>query len=421
MKQTKMMMHMALCLLVLMGALVLNDSVFAADNISIYDKIPLKILTRTTTGTAVYLNETFEPAHGGFVLYKTSDLFNEALEKHQINLKSFVKGKGNFFAFDKGVFANGKPLIQSDGELYCMVANDYEGSLGQLIVHDAKGVFVYEYLQRIGVDGHYLIELAKGLPKLSQLPYEDDLIWVSRQSPYPVNNPLDLGSLDKNGIRSTKAMNAQKEIIAPLKALFDKAKSSAQINLQVVSAHRGVALQQVLFTNKSNSLRKQGVKNPELIAQKSVNPPGFSEHHTGFAVDVLTTSITTTKGFYNSKAANWLEKNAHLYGFVVRYPEGKTPVTGIIHEPWHLRYVGKMLAPVLVQEKLTLDEWMIQSQKGKIYKDQKGQWHYFAVYSKKNPVAMFLQPEKFKSVVRYMVSADLEGLDFIINVEEGAK
>ncbi len=420
MKQ-KTIIHIALCLLVLMSAIVLSDSAFAAENTSNYDKIPLKVLTRTTTGTAVYLNETFQPAHDGFVLFKASDLFKEALDKHQINLKSFVKGKGSFYAFDKGVFANGKPLIQSDGELYCMVANDYQGSLGQLIVHDAKGVFVYEYLQRIGIDGHYLIELAKGLPKLSGLAYEDNLIWVSRQSPYPVNNVLDLGSLDKNGIRSTKAMNAQKEVIAPLKALFEKAKSSAQINLLVVSAQRSVALQQVLFTNKSNTLRKQGVKDPDSIAQKSVNPPGFSEHHTGFAVDVLSTTITTTQGFYNSKPANWLEKNAHLYGFVVRYPEGKTPVTGIIHEPWHLRYVGKTLASVLVQEKLTLDEWMIQSQKGKIYQDQKGQWHYFLVYPKKNPVAMFLQPEKFKSVVRYMINADLEGLDFILNVEEGAK
>jgi D-alanyl-D-alanine carboxypeptidase len=56
---------------------------------------------------------------------------------------------------------------------------------------------------------------------------------------------------------------------------------------------------------------------------------------------------------------DWLSANASKYGFILRYPEGKSDITGYIFEPWHFRYVGKDLAEKLYQngEWITLEEY----------------------------------------------------------------
>ena len=74
--------------------------------------------------------------------------------------------------------------------------------------------------------------------------------------------------------------------------------------------------------------------------------PGHSEHQTGLAVDVVACASTCTShdGFRGTPQAQWLVDNAWLFGFVVRYEEGFTDVTGYSWEPWHLRYIGEELA-----------------------------------------------------------------------------
>jgi zinc D-Ala-D-Ala carboxypeptidase len=74
--------------------------------------------------------------------------------------------------------------------------------------------------------------------------------------------------------------------------------------------------------------------------------PGYSEHQTGLAIDF----VGTTGGcglaacFADTNAGTWLAQNAYKWGFILRYPEGKTAVTGYEFEPWHYRYVGVDLA-----------------------------------------------------------------------------
>lgn len=59
----------------------------------------------------------------------------------------------------------------------------------------------------------------------------------------------------------------------------------------------------------------------------------------------------------------WLDKNACKYGFIKRYPEDKTQITGINKEPWHYRYVGKKAAGIMKKENLCLEEYL-EIQKG---------------------------------------------------------
>ena len=87
--------------------------------------------------------------------------------------------------------------------------------------------------------------------------------------------------------------------------------------------------------------------------------PGYSEHQTGLALDVSTTQLGCRIGSFGaSKAAKWIAANAWQYGFIVRYPPGKTQITGYVWEPWHLRYVGIELATDMKANKIsTLEEF----------------------------------------------------------------
>ncbi|MEL4106644.1 D-alanyl-D-alanine carboxypeptidase family protein [Oscillospiraceae bacterium WX1] len=84
--------------------------------------------------------------------------------------------------------------------------------------------------------------------------------------------------------------------------------------------------------------------------------PGYSEHQTGLAVDVIrsNTALTSTSTY------KWYVKNAYKYGFIIRYPDGKESVTGYSFEPWHLRYVGVKLATAVYKSGLTFDEYYAQ-------------------------------------------------------------
>ena len=81
--------------------------------------------------------------------------------------------------------------------------------------------------------------------------------------------------------------------------------------------------------------------------------PGYSEHQTGLAFDVIGTDGQLVE---DSSAAQWLLDHAPDYGFVVRYPRGKESVTGYMHEEWHLRYIGKE-AKDIAASGLTLEEY----------------------------------------------------------------
>ncbi len=82
-----------------------------------------------------------------------------------------------------------------------------------------------------------------------------------------------------------------------------------------------------------------------------------SEHEMGLAVDVSTSEGYPPEDFYETREGIFLRDNAHKYGFILRYPEGKEDITGINYESWHYRYVGPELAQKLYEEDLALEEY----------------------------------------------------------------
>ncbi len=85
-----------------------------------------------------------------------------------------------------------------------------------------------------------------------------------------------------------------------------------------------------------------------------VSKPGFSEHQTGFSIDVASRD---TSIFVESDEYDWMMENAYLYGFILRYPKSKEEITGYKCEAWHYRYVGKEIAKYIHEHNITYDEY----------------------------------------------------------------
>ena len=110
---------------------------------------------------------------------------------------------------------------------------------------------------------------------------------------------------------------------------------SQGINLMAISGYRSIASQKELFDSQ---IQRKG---SEAAAAEYSAPPGHSEHHTGYAVDIADASQPATDlkhSFENTPAYQWLLANAYMYGFEQSFP--KNNAQGVSFEPWHWRYIS---------------------------------------------------------------------------------
>jgi zinc D-Ala-D-Ala carboxypeptidase len=105
------------------------------------------------------------------------------------------------------------------------------------------------------------------------------------------------------------------------------------------SGYRSYDTQKIVHARQVANL---GLKAGEALAAR----PGYSEHQTGLAADVSAfgQGCVIQVCFAKTKAGKWLSANAWQYGFILRYPDGQTKITGYQFEPWHFRFVGVQLA-----------------------------------------------------------------------------
>ena len=143
----------------------------------------------------------------------------------------------------------------------------------------------------------------------------------------------------------------RKEAANALEQMFQAAAKDG-IQLYASSGYRSYGRQQALFENEI-------VQAGEEKASEVVAIPGNSEHQTGLAMDITSESvqIALSEEFRDMEEGQWLKNNAHLYGFILRYPKGKENITGFSYEPWHFRYVGKKASEVIFKHNWTLEEY----------------------------------------------------------------
>ncbi|MFT3951142.1 MAG: M15 family metallopeptidase [Oscillospiraceae bacterium] len=133
------------------------------------------------------------------------------------------------------------------------------------------------------------------------------------------------------------------------------------VRLSVVSAYRSFKYQAELFERSIRTRMADGMNAEEAVCDtaKCLAVAGASEHNAGLAADLMGEKDTDVdERFAQTKEFDWLKKNAHKFGFVLRYPEGAEAVTGYVYEPWHFRYVGRHDACRMKKSGKCLEEYL---------------------------------------------------------------
>ncbi len=176
------------------------------------------------------------------------------------------------------------------------------------------------------------------------------LLLVNRTHPLPDGwqDQLDLTELD-NG------QSVDSRIYPSLQSMFDAMRKDGVYPV-VASGFRTTEKQQSLMNEKIASFESQGysAEKAKKEAETWVAIPGTSEHQLGSAVDINADGIHSA-GY---QVYEWLDRHAHEYGFIRRYPEDKTEITGISNEPWHYRYVGEEAAAEIHRRGICLEEYL---------------------------------------------------------------
>lgn len=166
--------------------------------------------------------------------------------------------------------------------------------------------------------------------------------------------PKDLQTANPRIKGGSQYQELRKPVAKAFKRLSDAAGEKG-LTIKLVSAYRPYSYQKHLF-------EKYVDKDGRYQAEQYSAEPGHSEHQTGLAADVSSPSVNynLVQAYGTTEEGKWLAKNAHKYGFIIRFLKGKEKITGYDYEPWHIRYVGKAAAKEIYKQKLTLEEYLEQ-------------------------------------------------------------
>ena len=191
-------------------------------------------------------------------------------------------------------------------------------------------------------------------------PSEKDygtLILVNPWNYIPEDYSMELEAVQGNYKMDIKAAESAKNLLAAAK--------EAGFNMQLCSAYRTVEKSAELYKRKVNQYIGYGYseEDAKVEAAKWVAPPGTSEHHTGLAMDLVSSDYW---GYYSDlehdyekfDSFKWMYEHCAEFGFILRYPKDKQDITGITYEPWHYRYVGVEAATYIMENGLCLEEYL---------------------------------------------------------------
>ena len=167
------------------------------------------------------------------------------------------------------------------------------------------------------------------------------VLLCNRNNPVPADYELKLASIDGFQFDSSGRDALQK--------MMEDCRQAGNY-CTINNTYRSKATQQWMWNKSVKKYMDAGMTREQANKEtaKDTMLPGHSEHQTGLAVDVNGTDATY----------KWLAENCWDYGFILRYPADKIDITGIIHEPWHFRYVGTELSLELEELGLCMEEYM---------------------------------------------------------------
>lgn len=145
----------------------------------------------------------------------------------------------------------------------------------------------------------------------------------------------------------------REEAAKALEAMFEAAFLEESYTLYAASGYRSFGIQQILFNAKVEEVGSRA------RAQLRVAAPGTSEHQLGLVMDIQAPShLNLSLAFGETEEGKWAGENAHRFGFILRYKQAWRPITGVVDEPWHFRYVGIAHARAMYQLDIPLETYV---------------------------------------------------------------
>ena len=186
--------------------------------------------------------------------------------------------------------------------------------------------------------------------------YRGSLLLINADHPYEI--PDDAGLIVINDDKTMTYRISSPNLLlysGAMQALNDMMdvfyEETGRDNVTVTSAFRDNKRQQEILDDYTARMgRKEALRWAAL--------PGHSEHHAGLAVDFGLFSSGEVRTFRGTGVYSWFGENAHRFGFLLRYPENKTEITGAAYEPWHFRFVGEPHSYFIYQRGFVLEEYI---------------------------------------------------------------
>lgn len=190
-------------------------------------------------------------------------------------------------------------------------------------------------------------------------------------------DPGRIVKLDPGYTNGGKDVEIEENVKTVVQAMIDEMRADGIDGICVTSGYRSYTYQEWLF---NYYIEDEKAKDPTLThdeAEKIVlgysARPGTSEHHTGLCVDLWVSpdmrelenygregKYSDDVGFAETEAFEWLQNNAYKFGFILRFPENKTDITGYNYESWHYRFVGVPAASEIHEKQITLEEYLAE-------------------------------------------------------------
>jgi D-alanyl-D-alanine carboxypeptidase len=184
------------------------------------------------------------------------------------------------------------------------------------------------------------------IPVTKDRIYKGDLLLVNKAHPVPpggdASEEINLSKhreLENGFVILDKTIRLTPSLLKKFSTLIEAARKDGVNRFMISSGYRDEQEQSKLYKEMGSDYAL---------------PAGYSEHNLGLSLD-----IGSTQGEMEHAAeGKWLRDNAWKYGFILRYPEDKTDITGIRNEPWHFRYVGLPHSAIMHQNNFVLEEYL---------------------------------------------------------------
>lgn len=232
-----------------------------------------------------------------------------------------------------------------------LIGNVYAQSLETEQTESSSAAEIPDVLETVKQTEEEILEETK--EEEEYLPEDWNLILVNKTHPIPEDYEVELKSIGSGHQIDARAYD-------DFKAMIQASKQDG-VTIYVTSSYRDMDKQITLYEKKTDSYLQQGYSLEDALSKAGqvVAVPGTSEHHLGLAIDVVSSEYRKLdEKQENTKGFQWMKAHSWEYGFILRYPNGSTDITGIIYEPWHFRYVGLEAAKEIYERGITLEEYL---------------------------------------------------------------